>query len=145
MKGKTTTSLFSIIKSSKNLADMQSKMDGAITNPKATEYLKSLLENSHMNTVDLAREAFLDRSYAYQLINGIRTPNRNLLIRFSFVLKLDTEGTQRLLGIFQKAALYPRFLRDAVIIFSLDKKYSLIDANELLLSTGEAPLFLEEE
>lgn len=145
MKGKTTTSLFSIIKNSKNLSDMQSRMDGSITNPKATQYLKSLLESSAYSVTELARDSFLDRSYTYQLINGIRTPNRNLLIRFAFVLGLDLETTQRLLTIFHKATLYPRFLRDSVIIFSLEKKYTLIDTNEMLLSIGEAPLFLEEK
>lgn len=144
MKGKTTSSLLSIIKSSKNLADMQNKMDGAITNPKATECLKSLLETSGISTMDLAREALLDRSYTYQLLNGIRTPNRNILLRFAFILKLNLDTTGRLLTLFQKSSLYPRFLRDAIIIFSLEKGYSLLDTNELLLSMGEAPLFYEE-
>ncbi len=144
MKGKTTSTLLSIIRSSKNLDDMQNKMDGAMINPKATEYLKNLLEASGLSAPDLAREALLDRSYTYQLLNGIRTPNRNVLLRFAFILRLNLEDTQRLLTLFQKSSLYPRLLRDAVIIFSLEKKYSLTDTNELLLSIGEAPLFFEE-
>lgn len=144
MKGLTTTRLFSLIKQSRNMNDMQKNIEDGLMNPDASAYLKNLLDKSGLTPPEVAKEVFLDRSYTYQLFNGIRHPNRNILLRFSFAFHLNLDETQRLLKLHQKGELYPRILRDAVIIYSIEKKYELIDANELIVSIGEAPLFSEE-
>ncbi len=144
MKGLTTTKLFSLIKQSRNMNDMQKNIEDGLMNPDASSYLKRLLDKSGLTPPEVAKEVFLDRSYTYQLFNGIRHPNRNILLRFSFAFHLSLDETQRLLKLHQKGELYPRILRDAVIIYSIEKKHELIDANELIVSIGEAPLFSEE-
>lgn len=144
MKGLTTTNLFSLIRQSRSMNEMQQKIGEELMNPNATACLKSLLEKSGLTPGDIAKEVFLDRSYTYQLFNGTRNPNRNILLRFSFAMRLSLEETQRLLKLYQRGELYPRILRDATIIYSIEKGHALIDANELLVSIGEAPLFSEE-
>jgi hypothetical protein len=40
--------------------------------------------------------------------------------------------------------LYPKILRDAALIYAIEKNYSMQEANHLLLSLDLAPLYQEE-
>lgn len=85
MKGLTTTKLFSLIKQSRNMNDMQKNIEDGLMNPDASSYLKRLLDKSGLTPPEVAKEVFLDRSYTYQLFNGIRHPTA---ISFSAFLSL---------------------------------------------------------
>lgn len=115
-----------------------------ITNPTTTKFLKDLLEKKNVKPTDLARESLLDCSFTYQLLNGTRNPNRNILLRFAFVLKMNLEETQQLLKISQKGDLYPRIYRDAIIIYCINQKFDLLAANDFLIQQKQTPLIFEE-
>ncbi len=107
-------------------------------------YLYQLMKQSGYSIPQLIEKASIAKSLAYQIFNGQRTPNRNILIRIAIVLKLSLEDTQRLLKVAQKGELYPRIQRDAAIIFCILHHYSLIDTNEMLENLGEAILLKED-
>lgn len=108
------------------------------------EYLYDLLEKADLTIPQVIEKASIGRSLAYQIFDGRRTPNRNLLIRLAIIMKLSLAETQRLLRVAQRGDLYPRIQRDAAIIFCIQHGYSLIDTNELLENLGEAILLKED-
>lgn len=136
----TTSRLFHMITKSKCIDDVLELEEEEITNPEISEYLRELLEKKNKTISLLSAETLMDRSYVYQMFNGIRNPNRNALLRFSFAMGLSLEETQKLLRIARKGELYPRIRFDSAIIFAISKKYSLFDAHELLEQIGEATL-----
>jgi hypothetical protein len=107
-------------------------------------YLFELMRRAGYTIPLIIDKASISKSLAYQIFNGQRTPNRNLIIRLAIIFKLNLEETQRLLKLSKRGELYPRIQRDAAIIFCIQHHYSLIDTNELLESLGEAILLKEE-
>jgi transcriptional regulator with XRE-family HTH domain len=107
-------------------------------------YLYELIDKAGFTIPQIIEKASIGRSLTYQIFNGQRAPNRNLLIRIAIILKLSLDETQRLLRIAKRGELYPRIQRDAAIIFCIQHKYSLIDVNELLENLGEAILLKED-
>ena len=57
---------------------------------------------------------------------------------------LSLKETQRLLAVGGCGALYPRVRRDAAVIFALNQKMSLLQAEELLSSLPERSLYAGE-
>jgi transcriptional regulator with XRE-family HTH domain len=143
-KSMMTEDLLHAIKQTKSIDEFLLEHEDELKNIDLQAYLFELLEQSGFTIPQMIEKASIGRSLAYQVFNGQRSPNRNLLIRIAICMKLDLDETQRLLRIAKKGELYPRIQRDAAIIFCIQNKYSLIDTNELLENLGEAILLKEE-
>ncbi len=129
---------------SKHIEDFLESHEEEIKDIDLHSYLYELLSIGGFTIPMIIEKASISRSLAYQIFNGQRTPNRNLLLRIAIVLKLNLPDTQRVLRIAKKGELYPRIQRDAAIIFCIQHNYSLIDTNELLENLGEAILLKED-
>ncbi|MGN0247493.1 MAG: helix-turn-helix domain-containing protein [Lachnospiraceae bacterium] len=103
-------------------------------------YLKNLIVKQKCSNADLMREAFISKTYLYQVLNGERLPGRDIVLRIAYALKLSVEETQRLLTLAGKGVLYPKIRRDAAILFCLQKKMSLDETNAFLENLGEVTL-----
>ena len=93
-----------------------------------------------INIPEIADITGISKSYLYQIIPARNTPpktlknnpSRNMLIAVALALRFSLDETQHLLKYAGEAELYPRTNFDAVIIFALEKKYSLVETNILL-------------
>ncbi len=139
-----TEELFCELKNVKHFDEYLQKHEEEFMDTKLHSYLYELLDRSGYTISMIIDKASIGKSLAYQIFNGKRTPNRNLLLRIALVLKLNLEDTQRLLRMAKRGELYPRIQRDAAIIFCIGHNYSLIDTNELLENLGEAILLKED-
>ena len=143
-KSLMTDELLHAITEARNIDEFLQAYEEDLKGVDLKSYLYELLERSGFTISQIIEKASIGKSLAYQIFGGQRTPNRNLILRMAFVMKLNLNETQRLLKIAKKGELYPRIQRDAAIIFCIKNKYSLIDANELLEGLGEAILLKEE-
>ncbi len=98
--------------------------------------LKSCCEQREMLPARVIEQSQIERSYGHQLFNGTRRPSRDKVIQLAFGLGLDVEETQRLLRAAGKSALYPRLKRDAVILYGLQKKLSILAVQDSLTRYG---------
>ena len=89
--------------------------------------------------------ANISKSYGYQILRGERTPGRDILLRTALVVQLSLKDTQRLLAVGGCGALYPKVRRDAVVIFALNQKMTLLETEELISSLPERSLFDKEK
>lgn len=139
-----TKELINALTETKHIDEFLQNHESELSKVELHTYLYELTDRAGFTIAQLMDKASIAKSLAYQIFNGQRTPNRNLLIRIALVLKLNLEDAQRLLRIAKKGELYPRVQRDAAIIFCIQHGYSLIDTNELLENLGEAILLKED-
>lgn len=100
-------------------------------------YLNALLEARGMKRSVVFRNAQMNETFGYQLFNGSRGAGRNTLLQIAFAMALTLRETDRLLQAGDHARLYSKDRRDAIIIFCLDRGYTLQRTNEELYSFGE--------
>ncbi len=81
-------------------------------------------------------QAQIERTYGYQLFNGTRSPSRDKVLQLAIGLGLNADETQQLLRAAGRSPLYPRLKRDAVILYGLRKKLSLLAVQEILSGYG---------
>ena len=93
-----------------------------------------LLFQKCLSKADVVRRSSLDRTYVYQIFAGAKTPSRDKLIAIAFGLCLSDEETQEMLKVSGNRELYARDARDAVIMFALQHKKTVFEANELLFN-----------
>ena len=126
----TTTELLKILEEEKDISieDLLKK----IPDLTFVDYLESLLEAHQLSKSDLIKKTTLDRTYAYQIMNGRKIPKQDKVIQMALALQLDLGDTNRLLTLSQNQSLYPKIKRDALIIHCLNSHFSVIQTNELL-------------
>lgn len=89
----------------------------------------------------LAQQIEVERSTLYRLLSGERLTTRNVLLRIALALDLDLECTQLLLQSGQRAELYPLVRRDALIIYCINHRLTLAQAEAQIQRKNEASLF----
>jgi len=101
------------------------------------EYLQALLDELGLNRAEVISQAGLNATFGYQIFMGQRNASRNKLLQLAFAMGLSLQQTNRLLQAGGANELYCKNRRDAIIIFALDKGYSLQKADEALFSFHE--------
>ena len=107
-----------------------------------SEYLRGLCEERDMVPEQVIKKAQIDRTYGHQIFNGTRMPSRDKLIQLAFGFGLSLDETQKLLKSAGKSVLYPKFKRDAAIIFGISHHMDMMEMQYLLTSI-EVPLLGE--
>lgn len=105
-----------------------------------SECLGELLEEKGLARIDVVREAGLNETFGYQIFKGQRNPSRNKVLQIAFAMHLDLRETNRLLRAAGVNDLYCKNRRDAIVIFCLDKGYTLRKTDEELYRFGEETL-----
>ncbi len=133
----STTALFTLLEKSHSLEAFLNEHESDLPAPNISDYLTYLLDRYQLSKQAVIRAANLERSNGYQIFNGYRTPRRNALLRIALGMHLTLLETQYLLKLALRGELYPRNRRDAAIIYCIQHKFSLIDAEIMLEQLGE--------
>lgn len=116
------------------------KKGDSFQNINIADYLNELLKSHGFHAKDIIIRFNMERSYAYQILNGRRRPTRNFLIRIALLCRLSVDDTQKLLSVGNRPILYPRNRFDAAILYSIWHRLSEEEASELLTDIGEEGL-----
>lgn len=100
-------------------------------------YLQELLAEKGLKQADVVRDANLNATFGWQVFTGQRGASRNKVLQIALAMRLDLRETNRLLKIAGHNELYCKVRRDAIIIFCVDKEYTLQETNETLYEFGE--------
>lgn len=98
---------------------------------------QALLNKYGLEKSEVIRRSNLDRTYAYQILNGKKIPGRDKVLALSIAAGLSEKEVRRLLEYAGSGILYPRSSRDSVILFGIRKHLGLMDVNEMLMEMGE--------
>ena len=102
--------------------------------------LRKYMNRAHISVDELNHALMLSRSYVYQLLQGGRTPSRNIVLGLALLLRLSLEETQRFLRAAQRGELYPKVQRDARLIYCIGQQYTLEQTCGFLQDCQEEPL-----
>ena len=131
---RTTDELNNEIKDVTNIEDYLERNKKNMLMCSLPEHLNLLLSQKGITRADVVRGSQLDRAYLYQIFSGEKTPSRDKLIAIAFGMNLTDEETQKLLKLSGNRELYARDERDALILFSLQRKKTIIETDDLLFS-----------
>lgn len=142
---KTTGELLELLKKESDLEHyIDTVSDDLIKQIPLSDYLNTLIEEKGLKKSDVIHRAGLDRSYAYQIFDGQKKPNRDKVIALCLSMKLGTEETQRLLKQTGYPLLYAKFKQDSIILFGLQHTLSTMEVNDLLYEMKEPLLKLTD-
>ena len=139
---KETTELLNILKNAKDMDSLNSYLNSLEDNqPESlSSYLRHLIKEKAVKPSEIIKKSRIERTYFYQILNGRKNPGRDKIIAIALALELSLEETQRMLEISREGVLYAQSKRDSILIFAINRRYSLIDTNELLNRHGESEL-----
>ena len=138
MYSKTTGYLLKTLLRADEYSQFQELKDNGVVS--LAEHLDALLDQKETSKAEVIYRAGLDTVYGYQIFNGTRKPSRDKLLQLAFGFPLTYKETLTLLKIAGASSLYVRRRRDSIIIFALNKGFSLEQLNELLEQEDEAYL-----
>ena len=138
----TTNALLKRIVSSKDFREVLKENKDAFEELSVSDYLRGLCKERGMVPEQVIKKAQIDRTYGHQIFNGTRIPSRDKLIQLAFGFGLSLDETQELLKRAGKSVLYPKFKRDAAIIFGISHHMDMMEMQYLLTSI-EVPLLGE--
>lgn len=129
---KSTDELLNEIKSTKNILDYMEHNQEEMHLNTLAEALDAWTAKKDLSTADVIKKSNLNSSYVYQIFRGKKYPSRDKVIALAFGLALSADETQKLLKQAGYRELYPRDKRDALLLFAINQKMNIIDANEVL-------------
>ena len=94
--------------------------------------LSALLADTGLKKSQVIRNSELSEIYGYQIVSGVRVPERKKLLCLAVGMKLNIDQTQNLLKCAGYAPLYVKLPADSVVLFGLCKGMSVSQINELL-------------
>lgn len=104
----------------------------ALDNVSFSEYAEQLFNEKQLRKSTVIRDSLLDRNYAYQILQGTKTPGRDKVIQLAVAMSLSVEECNRLLILSRNSPLYAKDQHDAIILFALSKHYTVMEINDML-------------
>ncbi len=135
----TTEELMKVLMEERNLSGFLHSNDTEIGLPAFSEYLEKLRKAKGEPAEKIILRGNIEKSYGHQIFRGTRKPSRDTVLKLAFGFEMDVEDAQKMLRTAGMSMLYPRVLRDAVVIYSLHNHVSVVDT-EIILQQLDLPL-----
>lgn len=98
-----------------------------------SDFFDSLINKYKISKSMCITKSNLDRTYAYQIIQGKKQGSKDKIIQLALGLSCNVEECNKLLILSNNSILYAKHKRDAIIIYALEKKLNTFQTNELLM------------
>ena len=136
---KTTNELMNELKSVTDVDRFLEENREEILAHSLSDYLRQLLKKYSLDKSQVfARAGMKDNNYGYEIFrNDKKRASRDKLIQICIGFPLTIEETQKVLRYGKVSPLYPRDVRDALILYGLKKGYDVNQLNDLLFQNGE--------
>ncbi len=98
--------------------------------------LKTSLEEKSLKASYIIENSELSKSYVYAILSGKKIPSRDKVISISLLINTGVDECNCLLKAASYRFLHPKSKRDSVIIFALNRNFSLTQTNIELEKAG---------
>jgi hypothetical protein len=132
-----TDRLISALRKTSNINTYLDKNKGQFNRNNLADYLNRLIQNNKFSRAEVIATSGIDRVYAYEILRSKKTPRRDTLLRLLISMKIGLTELQKALKNTGYATLYPRNIRDAIIIYGVEHNLTVIDLNILLDDSGQ--------
>ncbi len=140
MLWKPTDDLMEELTRSENLDQYIKKNEAYFIDTSLAEALNQKLKEKGLAKSAVIKAAEINEIYGYQIFSGKRIPSREKLLCILIGMKLSLPEVQQLLKLAMYAPLYPKNIRDSIIISGLQHSKTVIEINELLYDHQEPTL-----
>ena len=140
MLPKPTDDLMKELTCSEDLDQYIKNNKAYFTDTSLAEALNQKLEEKGLQKSVVIKAAEINEIYGYQIFSGKRIPSREKLLCILIGMKLFLSETQQLLKLAGYAPLYPKNVRDSIVISGLQNACSVMEINELLYDHQEPTL-----
>ena len=140
MEEKKTSELLQVLNSINNKDTLNDYINNKINSYDTltlSDYFDAIFKEKNLKKSDVINSTNLNRTYAYQILNGTKKASRNKILQLCIGAKLNLNETQKALTLGNVGNLYAKNPRDSIIIFSLNKGISVLDVNDLLFQFEE--------
>lgn len=100
------------------------------------QYIERLIKEKGLSKAEVIKNAEMSEVYAYQIMSGLRIPDRKKLLCLAFGMGLNLDETQQLLKCTGYAPLYVKNTFDCIVIYGLCNGFTVPDVNEKLYDFG---------
>lgn len=142
MDKRTTNELHQILKKITNGQELENYINNELPPQDSMTfhaYYNSYLEQCHPEKAKVIQVSGISRTYAYQILQGEKNPSRDKILALALAAGMDLKNINQCLKLAGMNELYEKVRKDAIILFSLNKKLSILEINELLYEMGEEP------
>lgn len=137
---KSTGELMKALNKSKNINKYLNDNSDSFVNYNIKEFWAQAIQKSNMSKSNIINKSDFSYCYFYDVINGRKHPKRDKVIRLIMVMGLDLDDCQQALKMHELPPLYPRVIRDSIIIYAINNKLGLYRLDEMLNKKGEEPI-----
>lgn len=103
-------------------------------------FIRKLIIEKNLNHSMLLRKLVMSKGYFYEILGDKKLPSRNNFLQLLIVIGISFEECQAALKTCGYSPLYSRNRFDAIIIYCIENKLSLVDTNIVLESQNMATL-----
>ena len=103
-------------------------------------YYQEVLTRHHITRAAAIANSGIEVHYAYQILSGLKNASRDKLLCLCIGGGLTIQETNRALARASAGCLYPKRLRDAIIMLALNKHLRTVWAANELLAAHREPL-----
>ena len=128
----TTDRLISELFKTDNIEAFLRAHEGELVVSSFAEYITQLCKQKKTTVSKVLDKADIGTSFGYALFKGVRKPSRDTVIKLAIAFGLNLDDAQKLLSAAGFGGLYPKIKRDAVIIYALQRGYSLFQIQDEL-------------
>ena len=140
MKTKSTDELLDALVKTDDIDAYLKGNSESLTDRALSSLLTTILENKGLVKSDVIHKTEMSEVMGYQIFSGVRKPSRDSLISICIAMQLELPEVQDLLKYAGFGMLYPRSVRDSVLIHGICRGLTVPQINELLFDRGEKTL-----
>lgn len=134
---KRTTELLKQLESCDDFRRFSQENRDQLIHTTLAEYLESKRVARGLKKSELIRRSEMSEVYAYQILSGLKKPERPKLLSMAFGLSLTLAETQQMLKVADLPPLYPKKEFDCIVIYCLCKGRTVVETNEMLYEYGQ--------
>ena len=137
---KDTAKLLEELKNCSDFKSFYSENEDEVLKVKLSDYLNGIIKEKGIKKSDIVKKSEMSEVYAYQILSGVRFPERNKLLCLAFGLDLSFDEVQTMLKTTGYTPLYAKIPFDCVLIYAFCNHLSIVETNALLYDYGEETL-----
>lgn len=120
-------------------------LQGETIDRELADYLNELRKERGMKRSAVVRESTVNETFVYDIFKGKSLPGRDNAIKLALALHCSLIETQRILRLAGVSELWPKRSRDAVIIWCIERGFTLAQCDDELYRLGERTLVNPED
>lgn len=115
------------------------KYENELKNFSFSDYFQKVLSEKGVSRSTTISNSGIEVHYGYQILNGSKKPSRDKIICLCIGAGFNLKETQRALNFAEMGPLYPKRMRDAVIILAINHGINYVwKVNDILSQYGLA-------